>query len=98
MRTGAPRPAAIRNRLAGLRGLRNDPVRETAQKPEPTEGPADSAVQSRVSEHLASLRDGRAVYIGDERVDDVTAHPAFRPRVQTIAARLISKPTRRSAS
>jgi len=23
-----------------------------------------------------------------ERVDDVTAHPAFRPRVQTIAARL----------
>jgi aromatic ring hydroxylase len=29
-------------------------------------------------EHLESLRDGRVVYIGDERVDDVTRHPAFR--------------------
>ena len=29
-------------------------------------------------EHLASLRDGRRVYIGGELVDDVTRHPAFR--------------------
>src|SRR5271154_3856643 len=29
------------------------------------------------AEHLASLRDGRAVFIADERVADVTAHPAF---------------------
>ena len=29
-------------------------------------------------EHLESLRDGRVVYIGGERVDDVTRHPAFR--------------------
>jgi hypothetical protein len=30
------------------------------------------------AEHLRSLRDGRAVYIDGERVEDVTAHPAFR--------------------
>src|SRR5262245_61500730 len=32
------------------------------------------------------MRDGRAVYIGAERVDDVTTHPAFRQGAQTIAA------------
>src|SRR6185437_10239485 len=37
-------------------------------------------------EHLESLRDGRAVYIGGERVDDVTRHPAFRGAAQTVAA------------
>ena len=31
------------------------------------------------------MRDGRAVYIGAERVDDVTAHPAFREGAKTIA-------------
>ena len=29
---------------------------------------------------LERMRDGRVVYIGAERVDDVTAHPAFRQR------------------
>lgn len=38
------------------------------------------------AEHLASLRDGRVVYIGDERVDDVTAHPAFKNGARSIAA------------
>ena len=38
------------------------------------------------AQHLESLRDGRVVYIGDERVDDVTAHPAFRNAAQSIAA------------
>jgi 4-hydroxyphenylacetate 3-monooxygenase len=37
-------------------------------------------------EHSQSLRDGRAVYIGGERVDDVTAHPAFRNAAATVAA------------
>ena len=37
-------------------------------------------------EHLESLRDGRVVYIGNEKVDDVTAHPAFRNAAQTVAA------------
>jgi 4-hydroxyphenylacetate 3-monooxygenase len=35
---------------------------------------------------LERMRDGRAVYIGAERVEDVTAHPAFRQGAQTIAA------------
>jgi 4-hydroxyphenylacetate 3-monooxygenase len=38
------------------------------------------------NEHLASLRDGRTVYIGSERVDDVTTHPAFRNAARSIAA------------
>jgi 4-hydroxyphenylacetate 3-monooxygenase len=29
-------------------------------------------------EHVESLRDGRVVYLGSERIDDVTTHPAFR--------------------
>src|ERR1700692_3454324 len=37
-------------------------------------------------EHLESLRDGRVVYIGNEKVDDVTTHPAFRNAAQTVAA------------
>ncbi len=37
-------------------------------------------------EHLESLRDGRVVYIGGERVDDVTTHPAFRNAARTVAA------------
>ena len=37
-------------------------------------------------QHLASLRDGRTVYIGGERVDDVTTHPAFRQGAKSIAA------------
>ena len=36
-------------------------------------------------EHLESLRDGRVVYIGSERVDDVTRHPAFAAAAQTVA-------------
>ena len=38
------------------------------------------------AEHLESLRDGRVVYIGAERVDDVTTHPAFRNAARSIAA------------
>jgi 4-hydroxyphenylacetate 3-monooxygenase len=37
-------------------------------------------------EHLERLRDGRIVYIGDERVDDVTTHAAFRNAARTVAA------------
>jgi 4-hydroxyphenylacetate 3-monooxygenase len=38
------------------------------------------------NEHLESLRDGRVVYIGSERVDDVTTHPAFRNAARSMAA------------
>jgi 4-hydroxyphenylacetate 3-monooxygenase len=37
------------------------------------------------AQKLERMRDGRAVYIGAERVDDVTAHPAFREGAKTIA-------------
>ena len=37
-------------------------------------------------EHLETLRDGRVVYVGGERVDDVTTHPAFRGAAGTVAA------------
>jgi len=37
-------------------------------------------------EHIERLRDGRVVYIGRERVDDVTTHPAFRNAARTVAA------------
>jgi len=38
------------------------------------------------AEHLESLRDGRVVYIGSEKVTDVTTHPAFRNAAHSIAA------------
>ncbi|MFC3342531.1 4-hydroxyphenylacetate 3-hydroxylase family protein [Paenibacillus abyssi] len=34
---------------------------------------------------MESLRDGRNIYIGGERVEDVTAHPAFKGVVRTFA-------------
>ena len=37
------------------------------------------------AEYIQSLRDGREVYIDGERVADVTAHPAFRNSVRSIA-------------
>ncbi|HWA36797.1 MAG TPA: 4-hydroxyphenylacetate 3-hydroxylase N-terminal domain-containing protein [Burkholderiales bacterium] len=38
------------------------------------------------AEHLEQLRDGRTVYIGAEKVTDVTTHPAFRNAAQSIAS------------
>jgi len=37
-------------------------------------------------EHLESLCDGRVVYIGSEKVTNVTTHPAFRNAARTVAA------------
>jgi len=37
------------------------------------------------AEHLKSLQDGRAVYIDGAKVEDVTAHPAFRNAVRSAA-------------
>lgn len=28
--------------------------------------------------YLESIRDGRTLYVGGERIEDVTTHPAFR--------------------
>src|SRR5690242_6502692 len=38
------------------------------------------------AEHLESLRDGWVVYIGSERVNDVTTHPGFRNAARSFAA------------
>jgi 4-hydroxyphenylacetate 3-monooxygenase len=38
------------------------------------------------AEYLASIRDGRRVYVGGERVDDITIHPAFRNAAGSMAA------------
>lgn len=37
------------------------------------------------AEYIASLRDGREVYVDGERVPDVTTHPAFRNAIRSIA-------------
>lgn len=37
------------------------------------------------AEHLKSLQDGRTVFLEGERVEDVTAHPAFRNAVRSAA-------------
>ncbi|MGW7282374.1 4-hydroxyphenylacetate 3-hydroxylase N-terminal domain-containing protein [Streptomyces sp. NPDC054844] len=36
-------------------------------------------------DHLASLRDGRAVWLDGEPVKDITEHPAFRNTARSIA-------------
>src|SRR5438105_10495071 len=36
-------------------------------------------------EKLERMRDGRAIFIGAERIEDVTRHPAFKNAAQTIA-------------
>ncbi|MAV86805.1 MAG: hypothetical protein CMM67_01010 [Rhodospirillaceae bacterium] len=38
------------------------------------------------AQHLESLRDGRTVFIGKEKVGDVTSHPAFINAAKTVAA------------
>ena len=37
-------------------------------------------------DYLKSLKDGRVVYVGKERIDDVTTHPAFRNAARTVAS------------
>jgi hypothetical protein len=41
----------------------------------------------RAADYLASLRDGRAVFLDGRRVDDVTRHPAFAESARRIAER-----------
>jgi 4-hydroxyphenylacetate 3-monooxygenase len=36
------------------------------------------------TDHIASLRDDRAVYLHGRRVDDVTLHPAYANSVKSI--------------
>ncbi|HXA96889.1 MAG TPA: 4-hydroxyphenylacetate 3-hydroxylase N-terminal domain-containing protein, partial [Candidatus Dormibacteraeota bacterium] len=41
----------------------------------------------RGADYLASLRDGRAIFLDGRRIDDVTGHPAFAQSVRRIAER-----------
>ena len=41
----------------------------------------------RGADYLASLRDGRAIFLDGKRVDDVTTHPAFAESIRRIAER-----------
>ncbi|MBM7049228.1 4-hydroxyphenylacetate 3-hydroxylase family protein [Rhizobium lusitanum] len=43
------------------------------------------SMQLTGSEYLASLRDGRTIYLGGETVRDVTTHPAFRNAAHSFA-------------
>ena len=48
-------------------------------------------------DHIASLRDGRAVYLHGKRVDDVTRHPAYANAVKSIG-RLFDFPSAASGA
>ena len=37
-------------------------------------------------DHLRQLQDGRCVYIGNEKIDDVTTHPAFKRAARVVAS------------
>src|SRR4029453_8371829 len=37
------------------------------------------------NDYLAAIRDGRKIYVGNELVRDVTAHPAFRNSARSFA-------------
>src|ERR1041385_5852017 len=38
------------------------------------------------ADHIQSLKDGRAVYLDGEHIEDVTTHPAFRNAVRSAAS------------
>jgi 4-hydroxyphenylacetate 3-monooxygenase len=45
----------------------------------------EETLMRKGDDYLASLHDGREVYIDGERVPDVTSHPAFAPVARTVA-------------
>src|SRR5262245_39700702 len=50
-------------------------------------GVCDSRAMRTGSQYVASLKDGRAIFLDGERVADVTAHPAFAESVRRVAER-----------
>src|SRR3989442_7872760 len=79
-----PTPAALRACTTGRspRGVAESSTKSTITKPP---GRRQAMLKSG-AEHLESLKDGRVVYIGSERVDDVTTHPGFRNGARSMAA------------
>jgi len=53
----------------------------------PAGGVCESPAMRGAAQYLASLHDGRAVFLDGARVDDVTRHPAFAESAQRIAER-----------
>ncbi len=86
-----PVPAPVRARLAALarnrqpatRFARSGPIAEDSMTPEQHIGAPRRPFTG--AEYIASLRDGRHVYINGERVRDVTSHPAFRNSARSLA-------------
>src|SRR5438132_12262991 len=62
----------------------NDVVRDESEACGLTRGEKQVMLKTG-KEHVEPLRDGRVVYLGSERIDDVTTHPAFRHAVRTVA-------------
>src|SRR2546428_10633773 len=79
-----PTPAARRACTTGRspRGVAASSTRSTITRP-----PERRLLMLKSgSEPLESLKDGRVVYIGSERVDDVTTHPGFGNGARSMAA------------
>jgi len=86
---GDPVPGDVRARLAALAHQPARPyagVLPGADRMTPEQHIAGGAARPFTgAEYIASLRDGREVYINGERVKDVTTHPAFRNAVRSLA-------------
>ena len=85
-------PGPRRRARPGGGASRPDPHRAPARH---SQGDIEVAPEDRIpagrarpftgAEYIESLKDGREVYIDGERVADVTAHPAFRNSVRSLA-------------
>jgi 4-hydroxyphenylacetate 3-monooxygenase len=85
---GDPVPGDILARLAALAHQPARPYAGTlpgADRMTPEQHIAGAARPFTGAEYIASLKDGREVYINGERVKDVTTHPAFRNSVRSLA-------------
>jgi 4-hydroxyphenylacetate 3-monooxygenase len=85
---GDPVPGDVRARLAALAHQPARPYAGTlpgADRMTPEQHIAGGARPFTGVEYIASLKDGREVYINGERVKDVTTHPAFRNSVRSLA-------------
>ncbi|GAB5376556.1 MAG: 4-hydroxyphenylacetate 3-hydroxylase family protein [Acuticoccus sp.] len=68
-----------------LASLSDHRGRPTADRPVSPDLPTERIMKSGAN-YLEGLRDGRVVYIGGERIDDVTTHAAFRNAARSYAA------------
>ena len=76
-----------KDRKAGwLSGKCRIKVRKYVMRPPQAERPVSAIRSLRTgAEYLRSLKDGRQVFVGGEKVADVTKHPAFREATRSVA-------------